>query len=449
MNDSDDNSDVIGQATSEEWLFGLEAFDIPLLALLPVLLVLSGFFSGAETALFSMTETERTHLRRRGSLAGRAVQALLADPRMLLITVLLGNMAVNVVYFVVSSVLVMRAEAGMIGSLVMAATTLLAIVLLGEVLPKMLANIRRTAFASFVAPPLVTLHGLILPLRVMLDRAVVTPLSRLTAPSIAPPQLDEEELTALLEISSRHGVIDADEQRLLRDVFNLGRLRVRDVMTPRVRMKAVPLEARREEVIEIVRETRLHRLPVYRRNMDDIVGILPVKQYLLASRESQAGGGGRKVRIKKLLQKPRFVPHVATLEQLLDQFRSTRTQSAIVVDEYGGTSGIVALEDIVERLVGDIVSGSPDETAPPEQLDRRRWRVDGNMSVHDWAEAFGQPLATTRVSTVGGLIMEHLGRAPKVGDEITIGNIKLSVEAVDRSSVKIAVLTLLHKGQSP
>jgi putative hemolysin len=418
------------------WLFGWEAFDIPLLISLPILLLLSGFFSGSETALFSMTETERMHVRRRGSLAGRAVQNLLADPRMLLITILLGNMAVNVMYFVVSSVLMMRADVGVIGSIAMAMTTLLAIVLLGEVMPKMLANVRRTSFALLVSPPLLTLHGAILPLRIVLDRAVVTPLSRLTAPSAAPPRLDEEELAALLELSIKQGVIDADEQRLLRDVFNLSRMRVRDVMTPRVKMKSVPLHARREDVIELVRETRLHRLPVFRHNMDDVVGILPVKQYLLAS-------GKRKVRIKKLLQKPRFVPHVATLEQLLDQFRKTKTQSAIVVDEYGGTAGIVSLEDVVERLVGDIVSGSPDETKPPEQLDRGRWRVDGNMSVHDWAEAFGQPLATTRVSTVGGLIMEHLGRAPNVGDEITVGNINLSVEAVDGSRVDSAILTLL------
>jgi putative hemolysin len=442
VNDDQDNLAGLDQAAGGGWFLGWETFDIPLLITLPILLVLSGFFSGSETALFSMTETERMHLRRRGTLAGRAVQTLLADPRMLLITILLGNMAVNVLYFVVSSVLMMRADAGIVGAIVMAITTLLAIVLLGEVMPKMLANIRRTTFASIVAPPLLTLHGIILPLRVLLDRAIVTPLSRLTAPTAIPPQLDEEELTALLEISSRHGVIDSDEQRLLRDVFNLGRLRVRDVMTPRVRMKAIPLDARREDVIEVVRETRLHRLPVYRHNMDDIVGILPVKPFLLASRK-------RKVRIRKLLSKPQFVPHIATLEQLLDQFRKTKTQSAIVVDEYGGTAGIVSLEDIVERLVGDIVSGSPDETKPPEQLDRRRWRVDGNMSVHDWAEAFGQPLATTRVSTVGGLIMEHLGRAPKAGDEVSIGNIQLTVETVDRSRVESAILTLLKGDTSP
>lgn len=423
-------------ADDASWLFGWEAFDIPLLMLLPVLLLLSGFFSGSETALFSMTETERMQLRRRGTIASRAVQTLLDDPRMLLITILLGNMAVNVLFFVISSVLMTRANAGVIGSLVIASTTLLAIVLLGEVMPKMLANIRRTTFASIVAPLLLTLHGLILPLRVMLDRAVVTPLSRLTAPVSAPPQLDEEELTALLEISSRQGVIDADEQRLLRDVFNLSRLRVRDVMTPRVRMQAVALNSPRDEVLDLARQTRLHRFPVYRHNLDDIVGILPIKPYLLAARK-------RAVRIKKLLQKPRYVPYVATLEQLLDQFRQTKTQSAIVVDEYGGTAGIVSLEDVVERLVGDIVSGSPDETALPEQLDRRRWRLDGNMSVHDWAEAFGQPLTTTRVSTVGGLIMEHLGRAPNVGDEITIGNIKLTVEAVDRARIDSAILTLL------
>ena len=174
-------------------MFDWESVDIAMLlmlAALPVLLALSGFFSGSETALFGLTETERMGLRRGESLAGRAADALLADHRMLLITVLVGNMTVNVLYFVITSVLLMKIEVGVAGGVVLAATFLVLIILLGEVAPKLLANSRRARFAVLVAPPLLTVHRLIGPLRILLNRLVVAPLSRLTAPAHAPPRLD-------------------------------------------------------------------------------------------------------------------------------------------------------------------------------------------------------------------------------------------------------------------
>ncbi|HRQ75881.1 MAG TPA: hemolysin family protein [Phycisphaerales bacterium] len=417
---------------------GWEGLDVFLLALLPVLLVLSAFFSGTETALFSMTETERMQLRKRGGIASRAVESLLAQPRMLLITVLLGNMTANVLYFVISSVLTMRAETGLLGGTILAAVTLLTIVLLGEVLPKMLASARRTAFASVAAPLLLTLHNVIAPVRLLLDAIVVVPLSRLTAPREAPPELDEDELHALLEISSRQGVIDPDEQRVLRDVVNLGRLRVRDVMTPRVKMLAVPVGAKRDDVLAIVRETGLTRLPVYRDNLDSIVGILSIKRFLMNAHGPSSGASV----FAQAMRSPRYVPAIATLDQLLDHFRTTRSQSAIVVDEFGGTAGVVSVEDVVERLVGDLSSPEPHEARPPRELAPNKWEIDGDISVHDWAEAFGQKLISPRVSTLGGLMIERLGRAPEVGDVVRLGNVELRVTEVDRSRVATAEITL-------
>ncbi|MHC4448330.1 MAG: CNNM domain-containing protein, partial [Planctomycetota bacterium] len=264
-------------------LLGWEAVDLPILLLLPLLLVLSGFFSGSETALFGLTETDRMQLRRDGSLSGRAVEALLGNERMLLITLLLGNMTINVLYFVISSVLLMRAQAGVIGLLALAAGSLLLLILLGEVLPKLLANSRRMAFAALVATPLVAIHQVIAPVRIVLDRAVVAPLSRLTAPGEAPPRLDREELAALVEVSGREGVIDDHEQRILQDVISLSQRKARDVMTPRVRMAALPVDASYEQVKALVAETRLTKFPVYREDLDRIVGVLHVKSYLLAS----------------------------------------------------------------------------------------------------------------------------------------------------------------------
>ena len=347
-------------------MFGWSVLDIPMLAALPVLLGLSGFFSGSETALFALTESERITLRRGGGLAGRAVEALLADQRMLLITVLVGNMTVNTVYFVVTSVLLMNSDVAVPGAVLLAVGFLLLVILLGEVTPKLIANTHRSGFAGFAAPPMLALHRAITPLRVVIDRLVVGPLSRLSSPSKRPPRLDEKELAALLEVSGSGGVIDAEEQRILQEVIRLGRLKVRDVMTPRVRIAAVPLDASYRQVRDLAEETRLTKFPVYKENLDHSVGLLPVRSFLLADQSSPSG----RVALQRILAPVHYVPETARLDQLLDRFRLTHTQLAIVVDEYGGTAGLVAAEDVVEELVGDIAGaqgrGGGIEPAGPE-----------------------------------------------------------------------------------
>jgi CBS domain containing-hemolysin-like protein len=416
-------------------MLGWTTVDIPMLALLPALLLASGFFSGSETALFGLTENQRILIRRQQSLSGRAIEALLADQRMLLITVLLGNMTINVLYFVTSSVLLMRAETGLVGRLLLAVAALLLIILLGEVLPKLAANARQPAFAALTSPPLLALHKLIGPMRITLDRLVVAPLSRLTSPAEAPPRLDESELAALLDISTREGVIDYEEQQILQDVIALSQRKVRDVMTPRVRIEAVPVTASRGEVVALARDTRLTVVPAYRDDLDHIAGLLHVRRYLLDSRESEAP-------LTEHVTPALFVPEVATLDQLLDHFRGTRTHLAVVVDEFGGTAGIVAIEDVVEELVGDIATEQGRAEVRPEPIGPNRWRVGGDASVHEWADSFGPRLIPPRVSTLGGLITGRLGRAAEAGDSVELGNVRVDVEQVDRSRVVTVIVTL-------
>jgi CBS domain containing-hemolysin-like protein len=371
-------------------------------------------------------------------LVRRSVAALMADQRMLLITLMLGNMTVNALYFVISSVLTMRAHAGIALGMLLALGFLVAIVLVGEVMPKMLANAQPVPFTQATAPLLRALHASIVPLRVAVDRLVVTPLSRLTAPAAAPPRLDEEELRALLELSGRQGVIDAEEHRVIREVFAFSRLKARDVMTPRVRMHAVPREVTPGEVRQIVRESRLTRLPVYEGDLDHIVGLLHVKRFLM-------GAGDESPPAPDLISRPMFVPEMATLDQLLELLRGARAQSAIVVDEFGGTAGIVAIRDLVEELVGEIVGEDEIHSQPPESIGPNRWRVAGETSIHEWAEAFGQRLASPSVSTLGGLITARLGRAPQSGDRVELGNVRLEVESAHGARVVSAIVTLTEE----
>ena len=423
-------------------MLGWSVADIWLFATLPVLLVLSGFFSGSETALFGLSETQRMQIRRGTGLAARAVESLLAHQRMLLITILISNMTVNVLYFVISSILLMKSEAGAIGEVLLAIASLMLIVLLGEVMPKLIANSRSTTIALLVAPPLIALHQLIGPLRIALDKVIVGPLSRLTAPTQAPPQLSREELAALLDLSGDAGVIDTEEERILQDVLNLGRLKVRDVMTPRVKMVAAPITASRSDVLAIVKQNRFTKLPIYEDDLDTIVGLLSVTRYLA---EPEVGEQSLRGRTKPL----QFVPEMATLDQLLDHFRTTKTQLAIVVDEFGGTAGIVAIEDVVEEIVGDISASDDDISQQPQLIGLNQWRAAGDLSVHDWAEAFGQRLVSPRVATLGGLITTHLGRAPSPQDAVEIGGVRLEVERVEHARVETVIVTLLREQESP
>jgi putative hemolysin len=313
-------------------------------------------------------------------------------------------------------------------NLIAALASLMLLVLLGEVLPKIVANTRRITFARLVAPPLLTLHRVIAPIRLLLDRFVVTPLSRLTAPSRTPETLDERELRELLDLSGEAGAIDPEERRMLRDVIKLGRMKVRDVMTPRVKVQAVAEGASRAEVIEILSNKRLTKLPIYRVDLDHVVGVLHVKQFLIARRE-------RATLDLPEVDEPLFVPEVATLEKLLAHFRTAPLQSAIVVDEYGGTAGIVAIEDVVEEIVGDIVGTDESRTIHVRTIEDGLWRLSGEMNLHDWATRFDVTLDTAPTSTLSGFIVERLGRPAEVGDTVVFHDLRFEVEAIEGSLI--------------
>ena len=368
----------------------------------------------------------------------RAVDALLANPRMLLITILVGNMSVNVLYFVVTSVLLLKSGAGVLAGMLLAVFFLVLIILLGEVIPKLLANSNRGRFAALVAPLLLTVHQVIGPLRITLETAIVAPLSRLTSPREPPPRLGQEELAALFEMAGSRGDIDRHEQRILQDVVNLSQRKVRDVMTPRVRVAALPVGGGVAAIRDLAERTRLTKFPVYKGDLDTIVGVVRVRDALLD------WPSGRSPTPQPV--PVHFVPEVATLDQLLNHFRDTRTQLAVVVDEYGGTAGVVAMEDIVEELVGDIASVEERSHSQPTLIGPNRWRVGGDISVHDWSEAFGQRLVSPQVATLGGLIFTRLGRAPRIGDVVELGNVRLEVEQVERSRVVSVIVSLSDNG---
>ena len=411
-----------------------------MLIALPVLLSCSAFFSGGETALFSLSRHQRLQMSRAKSIAASAITRLLDEKRALLVTVLLGNMFVNVLYFVMGTVLliglhdreVLGATAGNIFNI----AALLLLILIGEVLPKLVASQYALRWSVFAAVPLLLIHRVLSPLRITFLAVIVEPMSRLLAPKHQPAELSAEELETLLELSQHHGVIDDREEKLLQQVMSLGQMKVADLMTPRVDIKAFNLADDPKQLIEIAARTRVSRLPVFHNDLDQVAGIVYTRQVLQTKPRNLS-------EVEPLIREVKFVPELQRADRVLVDLRKSSTSLAIAVDEYGGTAGLVTLEDAVEQMVGQIADHH--EVVPEVQsIGPDRWRVSAGLGIHEWIVVFGPIAPIASVSTVGGLVMARIGRVPKVGDLTTVGNVSIEVEKMDGLRIESLLLQLVH-----
>lgn len=408
--------------------------NVALLVSLFPLLILSAFFSCSETAFFRISQSQCLELQRRNSPPANAALYLIKNPRGVLITILVGNMTANVLFFVVSSVLMLRIDGGVAVEVGIAVATIFSIVIFGEVLPKMAATARPVGIALLLAPPLLLIHHFIAPLRQAIDLFVITPLSRLATSEPSRP-LDAQELAALVALSTSDGIIDMDEQQILHDVVELNHIRVREIMMPRVRMVAIESAASESDIRGVIAESQLTQLPVYGEDLDEIIGMLHTKRYLHRTADGAT-------MLQASMTKPMFVPQVATLDQLLNHFRETKTRLAIVVDEFGGTAGIVTLEDVLEELIGEIGDGPERDIDPPRQLPTGEWLLDADMGVRAWFSASGPFVERFPAATMGGLIAAKLGRIPILGDTIELANITLKVESMEGYRVATVIVSV-------
>jgi len=417
----------------------MTTLDIVFIAALPVLLIGSALFSGAETALFSLTHAERAVLQR----AGSPVTRLLRDPASLLVTVLLLNMAVNVLYFVIASVLATRAPSPAL-SVAIPLAALVAIILFGEIFAKLLAGAHRVGYARAVTPVLAAVRATIGPAAIALVRFVITPLTRLASPQPPAEGAGPEELDVLLHQAARAGAITPDERQLLGEVIELGECRVREVMTPRVALRWADADASPDQLADLARETGLSRFPVRRgtRRPAEIVGFVDVRRVLAAL----AARGSADPR--RFVEPVTYVPESATLDSLLEHFRTSGVHTALVADEHGTIAGLVEIEDAVGRLLPTPGEGQAGDDEV-QMIALGTWMVPGRLPVREWAHVLGPEGAAAgrRVTTVGGLVLAQLGRVPAVGDEVRVGGVVLRVELMHGRSVETVRLSLAPEDQ--
>lgn len=404
-----------------------------MVAFLPIIICLSAIFSASETVFFGLSADDRWRLQRERPGASQVIEKLLAHPRRLLLTVLLGNMTVNTLYFAIATVALTATQLSVVARVGIGIGEVICLIVFGEVLPKMVGNSMRYRMAPILARPVLVMHRIIMPIRAVIEQIVFVPIHRLTAPSVPASGPTAEELREFVAAARVQGDISTEEEGLLGRLLILRRARVRDVMTHRTEMVSLSRRAQRSDVVRLALGSRLKRLPIVDGSHDRILGILDVRRYLLDPR-------GTETSFDAHMQTPVVVPEIAMLEQLFELFRAQKTSLAIVVDEFGGTAGVVALEDAIEEIVGDIVA--QDEVTPmaPQRIDEQTSRVDGKMSARAFCAHFRVPIQLTRASTVGGIVMEVLGSLPKAGQTLAFGSLDIQVEEIERGRARTLIV---------
>jgi putative hemolysin len=401
--------------------------------LLLSLLASSAFFSGSETAFFNLTRRQIRLLQQSTHKLQNLVVKLLKKPSQLLNCLLFGNMCVNVLYYAVASVLIIRVgkQVGLTAAAIAAGVSFVVLLLFGEILPKSIAYANSRSLSIAAALPALLCKQVFAPFGFVFRFIFLEPVLRLfLGPIRKPKAMSIDEFKSLIDASRKRGLISDEENRLLTEVVELGFLKVRHVVRPRVDMPACAVTDTIQTAREIMQKHHLTKLPVYVQTIDNVVGIVHLRQLLLRPDTS----------LDKVVQPVHFVPEHKTVESLLEFFRKTQTDMAVVVDEYGGITGSVSLEDIAEELFGE--AESDDGTEPIEKIGPLQYRLTGNLAIHEWADVFGISTAETRVATVGGLVTVLLGRIPKPGDSACLRNLKFTVESIQRHRIKSLILTI-------
>ncbi|MEE8402978.1 MAG: hemolysin family protein [Candidatus Hydrothermarchaeaceae archaeon] len=381
-----------------------------------VLLSLSAFFSGSEIALFSVNRLRIRKLAEEGVSRAVVLNRLLERPNRLLATILVGNNLVNVgIAAIITSLSISFFGNKGVGIAIGVATLL--ILVFSEVTPKAFAAKNAERVSLRVAWPISILMKVLYP-AVRGIVLVTSPIVRTFSRDMKSPFVTEEEIKMLVEVGEKEGTIEKEEREMINGVFKFGDTAAKEVMVPRIDVSSIESNAATEDAKRLVIDTGYSRTPVYDGSIDNIVGFLFTKDLL------KVDSGD--VRVKDIMRQAYYVPETKKLDEILDEMQEGKTQMAVVVDEYGGTAGIVTLEDLVEEIVGEILDEK--EELPIKIIDDTTALVNAKTSIGDVNETLGITLPEDDFGTVGGLVFNTLGDIPVVGERVVIDNITLTVD---------------------
>ncbi len=407
------------------------------------LLIFSALISGSETAFFSLSQTALDNLSNKSKEENKVVQ-LLSKPKKLLATILITNNFINILIVLLFASLgeelffnfKLTVFGIQVRFLIEVVLVTFLILLFGEVLPKVYASRNSLKFAGFMAKPISILNTLLTPLSQPLINLTNGLENRLGSKK---NNFSVEKLSEALELTSNDATTK-DEQKILEGIVNFGNTETVQIMKPRIDIFALSDTASYEEVLEKILKKGYSRNPVYKENIDTIIGVLYAKD-LLAHLDKTT------FKWQNLLREPFFVPENKKLDDLLNEFREKKNHLAIVVDEYGGTSGIVTLEDVIEEIVGDINDEFDDDDFSYSKIDDNNYIFEGKTTIKDFCrvldnedeDIFEEEKGESE--TLAGFLLEISGKFPKRGEKINFNKYTFTIESLDRKRIKQVKIT--------
>ena len=391
---------------------------------LSVLLLLSGFFSSAETALFSISKAKAIHLAKKRDLTNSLIKKMKNDPHRLLTTILIGNNLVNVGASALATVITIDLVSSNAVGIATGVMTAL-ILIFGEIFPKTVATRNNVLIARLVIIPLYWLSILFAPIIFLLNF-----IPKLAGKVKRKSRVTEEELMTFVEVVKEEGGIEEEEKELIHNIFKFDDTSSSEIMTPRTDM--VVINADEELELDEIVKSGFTRFPVIEGDIDHVIGILNIKDLLVNQISCNDG-----IDVRKIMRETYFVPENKKLDSLLQQFKRRKQHMAIVVDEHGGVSGLITLEDVLEEIVGEIT----DETDKFEphiiELKKNEWRVLGKSEIDEVNEKLQINIPDSReYDTFSGYVLNQIGRIPTEKEDISLNNLVVKVNEMEGTRIK-------------
>ena len=400
--------------------------------ILVILLGLSAFFSSAETALTTVNKIKMRSLADDGNKRAKVVLKLTDNAGKMLSAILIGNNIVNLSASSLTTTIAIGFGADIAVAIATGIITVL-ILIFGEIAPKTVATINSEKLSLVYAYPIQFIMLVLTPISFLINilARIILFILRVD-PNAKPDAMTEDELRTIVEVSHESGVIEEEEREMINNVFDLGDAKAKDVMVPRVNVVFANVESSYEELIDIFREHKFTRLPVYEETTDNVIGTINMKDLLLYNHKED-------FHIREVLREAYFTYEHKVVSELLVEMREASYNIAIVLDEYGETAGLITLEDILEEIVGEI-HDEYDEYEEDELLTRINdfeYILEGSISLDDLDDRLELKLESEEYDSLGGFIIENLDRHPEVGDEITTEKgLRLVVDSLDKNRVE-------------
>ena len=393
------------------------------------LLALSAFFSSSETAMMAVNKIRVRNLADAGLSSAQTLMKVLDNQPKMLSAILIGNNIVNISASSLATILVTRAFGDMYVGVGTGILTLL-VLIFGEITPKTSATLYSETMALRFAKPIYMIMQVLTPVIFIVDKLSQGVLRLLHVdPNKKQDAITEDELRTIVEVSHEEGVIESDEKKMIYNVFDFGDSVAKDIMVPRIDMTFIDVDATFSEVIEVFREVKYTRYPVYEETTDNVIGIININDLLLTENQ-------KKFCIRDYLREPLYTYEFKKTAELMVELRKTQNNIAIVLDEYGATAGLITLEDMLEEIVGEIRDEyDEDEEDLIRRIGPREYVVEAAMKLDDLNDQLGLDLESEDYDSIGGFIIGLLDHLPEEGEEVTHKTLRFVVDKVDRNRI--------------